>query len=210
MTTRVVWGHSRGMYKIIGADGKEYGPIAAEQLRQWIAEGRVNAQTRLLPEGATQWRPLSDFPEFIAAVPGAPPPALSAPAPAAPGADQVTGPAIGLMITAGLGCLYQVFALLMHFLRARVPMPQMPAQAAWINTLSGPVGGVFNVIAIFLSGLVLFGAIKMKNLENYGLAMTASIIAMIPCISPCCLIGLPIGIWALVILSKPEVKSAFH
>jgi len=27
------------VYKIIGADGKEYGPITAEQLRRWIAEG---------------------------------------------------------------------------------------------------------------------------------------------------------------------------
>jgi hypothetical protein len=40
--------------------------------------------------------------------------------------------------------------------------------------------------------------------------MTASVIAMIPCISPCCIVGLPIGIWAMVVLSKPEVKSAFH
>jgi len=40
------------MYKIIGADGKEYGPIPAEQLREWIAEGRANAQTKVLPEGA--------------------------------------------------------------------------------------------------------------------------------------------------------------
>jgi hypothetical protein len=32
----------------------------------------------------------------------------------------------------------------------------------------------------------------------------------VPCISPCCLVGLPIGIWALVVLNKPEVKSSFH
>jgi hypothetical protein len=50
----------------------------------------------------------------------------------------------------------------------------------------------------------------MRKLDSYGLAMTASIVALIPCISPCCVVGLPIGIWALVILSKPEVKSAFH
>ena len=39
--------------------------------------------------------------------------------------------------------------------------------------------------------------------------MTASILAVVPCVSPCCLVGLPIGIWALVVLSKPEVKSQF-
>jgi hypothetical protein len=39
------------MYKIIGADGKEYGPITADQLRAWIVEGRANAQTKVLMEG---------------------------------------------------------------------------------------------------------------------------------------------------------------
>jgi hypothetical protein len=57
------------MYRIIGADGKEYGPISAEQLRQWIAEGRVNAQTRVLAEGATEWKTIAETPEFAAAVP---------------------------------------------------------------------------------------------------------------------------------------------
>jgi len=66
------------------------------------------------------------------------------------------------------------------------------------------------VIGLVVSGVIFFGAMKMKSLENYGLAMAASIIAMIPCFSPCCLLGLPIGIWALVVLTKPDVKSAFH
>ncbi len=52
------------MYKIIGADGQEYGPITSEQLRQWIAEGRANAQTKVLVEGATEWKPLNSFSEF--------------------------------------------------------------------------------------------------------------------------------------------------
>ncbi len=52
------------MYRIIGADGREYGPVTSEQLRQWIHEGRANAQTRLQAEGATEWKTLSEFPEF--------------------------------------------------------------------------------------------------------------------------------------------------
>jgi len=39
--------------------------------------------------------------------------------------------------------------------------------------------------------------------------VVASILAMVPCISPCCLLGIPIGIWALVVLMKPEVQQAF-
>jgi uncharacterized membrane protein len=52
------------MYKIIGADQKEYGPISTEQIRQWIAEGRVNAQTQACAEGTQDWRPLGMFPDF--------------------------------------------------------------------------------------------------------------------------------------------------
>jgi hypothetical protein len=57
------------MYKIIGADGKEYGPVTAEQLRQWMAEGRVNHQTSVQVDGASRWQTLASLPEFGGAVP---------------------------------------------------------------------------------------------------------------------------------------------
>ena len=52
------------MYRIIGGDQKEYGPVTADELRRWIAEGRANAQTQVLGEGAAEWKPLAAFPEF--------------------------------------------------------------------------------------------------------------------------------------------------
>lgn len=65
------------MYKIIGADGKEYGPVGAEQLRQWVQEGRVNLQTRACLEGTSDWKSLNDFPEFGSAA--STPPILAQP-----------------------------------------------------------------------------------------------------------------------------------
>ena len=196
------------MYKIIGADQKEYGPITAEQLRQWLAEGRVNANTQVLPEGATEWKRLGDLSEFA----GTPAPAPIQPAiPAAGGdaAERVNGPAIGLIVVAVLGALLQIFSVIKNLVMGSA-IPANAQVPAWLSMLTGPLGVVLGVIGILVSGVILFGALKMKKLESYGLAMTASIIAMIPCFSPCCLLGLPIGIWALVVLSKPEVKSAFH
>ena len=67
------------MYTIIGGDGKEYGPVSGEDLRKWIVEGRLNAQTLAKAESDAEFRPLSTFPEFadafppLAAAPGAPP-----------------------------------------------------------------------------------------------------------------------------------------
>lgn len=62
------------MYKIIGADGRQYGPIAADQIRRWIAERRVNAQTLAQSEGSTEWKPMISFPEFSSDFGAAPPP----------------------------------------------------------------------------------------------------------------------------------------
>ena len=69
------------MYKIIGADGLEYGPVTAEQLRQWLAEGRVNMQTRVQGVGSSEWKTFADFPELAGATAaGSPPPVPPPPA----------------------------------------------------------------------------------------------------------------------------------
>jgi hypothetical protein len=65
------------MYKIIGADGREYGPVSADQLRQWIVQGRADAATRVLPEGAIEWQSLGSIPEFSLLLP--PPPGAFVP-----------------------------------------------------------------------------------------------------------------------------------
>jgi hypothetical protein len=52
------------MYRIIGADGGEYGPVTADQLRQWITQGRANAESKAAVEGSTEWKPLRSFSEF--------------------------------------------------------------------------------------------------------------------------------------------------
>jgi hypothetical protein len=64
------------------------------------------------------------------------------------------------------------------------------------------------LMVMALNGFVLFGALKMLRLQSYGLAIAAAIIAMLPC-QCCCVLGLPFGIWVLVVLNKPEVKSQF-
>jgi len=68
------------MFKIIGADGKEYGSITVEQLKKWIAENRVNRLTSVKSEGDADWKPLDSVPELAGAF--IPPPISPAPAPA--------------------------------------------------------------------------------------------------------------------------------
>lgn len=56
------------MYKMIGGDGVEYGPVTAEQLKEWIAEHRANRQTLVQVEGSSEWIPLGQLTEFAEAL----------------------------------------------------------------------------------------------------------------------------------------------
>ncbi len=52
------------MYTIIGGDGKEYGPVTAQQVRAWIAAGRANLDTQAKAAGTNEWRKLREYDEF--------------------------------------------------------------------------------------------------------------------------------------------------
>jgi hypothetical protein len=88
-----------------------------------------------------------------------------------------------------------------------------PSAPEWLKDVAemgaGAAGSLSNILSIAIGAVILFGAVKMMRLQNLGLAMAASILAVIPCLSPCCCLGIPFGIWSLVVLNRPEVKSAF-
>jgi hypothetical protein len=203
------------MYKIIGADGKEYGPISTDILTKWLAEGRINAQTKVLPEGATEWKTLGEIPELAAAQPAAPapiPPMGGFSTGVTPAKDQVNAPGICLIVT---GAVYVLLAAVRFvgtaFMGAIAASNSNSGNPEFnrIMALSGGVNVALAVLCLLFGVLVILGGIRMRQLRNYGLCMTAAIVSMIPCTVPCCIVGLGIGIWAIVVLSKAEVKAAF-
>lgn len=56
--------------------------------------------------------------------------------------------------------------------------------------------------------LVIVGAMKMRSLSGYPLALTGAIAGIIP-VGGCCCLTMPLGIWALVVLVNQDVKRAF-
>ncbi len=67
------------MYKIIGTDGREYGPINAAHIKQWIAEARIERQTPVFVDGAKDWTFVGLLPEFSGLFPGSAPSTISPP-----------------------------------------------------------------------------------------------------------------------------------
>lgn len=152
--------------------------------------------------------------------PSPPPPPYNPPpmggAPMGPGgaAQAVQGPAMGLMITGVIGLLLGALGLLMNVLglgmqgMSNLGGGSGPADQ-YMQYMSGGMGIVSAIIGLGISGFIVWASMQMKQLRNWNMSVAASIVAMIPCIGPCCLIGIPIGIWSLMTLMKPEVKSAF-
>jgi hypothetical protein len=72
------------------------------------------------------------------------------------------------------------------------------------------IRSIWGVVLVFASAFVLYGAIQMRNLKSYGTARAAAIVAMIPLLGPCCILGIPFGIWAFIALGQPGVRNAFR
>lgn len=125
--------------------------------------------------------------------------------------DQVSGPAVGLLVTGIIGAVFSLVGFislavgtsLNHFW-----IEEFPEYVEKFYERSFALGS--SLLEVLIAAFIVYAALKMKELQQWGFAVAASILAMLPCISPCCIIGLPIGIWALAVLMRPEVKSAFH
>jgi hypothetical protein len=162
------------MYKIIGADQKEYGPITADQLRQWISEGRINASTKVQPEGTMGWKSVSELPEFAAALPVVAPPPSRPPAPmamATPPPAKSNKVALWAMITGiiELLCCCQILGPVSIVLGV-VALSQIkanPPQEGRGFAIAGIIMGVLALILLIVS-IVFFSAFPqyLTNFQN--------------------------------------------
>lgn len=160
------------MYRIVGADQKEYGPVTQEQIAQWIREGRANGQTiARLEEGP--WKPLSTFPEFQAELQAQGPPPLASGPPTLPAAPGRAGtyaapglPSNGLA-TAGLivgvlgflQCCTPLFAIV-GLILSGAGLYQIQANPGRYSGKPLAVAG----LVLSALGLVIFGVLLLSGL----------------------------------------------
>jgi len=141
--------------------------------------------------------------------------------------DAVFAPSICIIALGGLEIVfYIIYGITMSGLMSSdPPEPEMPKMPRGFEHMAPtkpdlpPIQqhfGPYQIgrIAGLLTGIcwgcfMVFGGISMKMLTSFRTAMVVSIAVMIPC-TPGCVLGLPLGIWSLVVLNRPEVKSAFN
>jgi hypothetical protein len=130
-----------------------------------------------------------------------------------PSVSPTRGPAIALMVVSILFIVMLFVAMLFELwlitsgtaaeMETRNPLVDSKEQEVALR-----IG--FSIFLMILHSVVLFGAVSMLRMRNLGMAYTAAIISVIPCCSGCYVIGIPFGIWALVVLNNPEVRSRFQ
>ena len=121
----------------------------------------------------------------------------------------VLPPAISLLVCSLLGILGDVI-LVLYWSTA----PDQAIQQAKALGLGPPPPPEFIIrvhvgFAVF-SLVNALAAVQMMRLRTYPFALAGCILPMINCGSNCCLLGIPLGFWALVVLLKPEVRTAFQ
>ncbi|MEI7766328.1 MAG: hypothetical protein WCJ97_02695 [Phycisphaerae bacterium] len=124
-------------------------------------------------------------------------------------ATTVKAPAIALRVCGCIGIFLSAGAILfgLWFLGLRF--------IGGVGDSDIQMAGIFYIILgpldMIGSVIILLGARNMQKLQSFSFARTAAIVALIPCVcSPCGIFGIAFGIWALVVLSRPEVRSAFQ
>lgn len=150
------------MYKIIGNDGKTYGPASAEKIREWLGQRRADNRTPVLPEGATEWTYLGLLPEFAppaAAVPPPMTPPKMAPLPPARGSNgfAVAGFICGLIsLICCCGCPFNILGLVFSIIALAQINGQADKQSGWGLALAGLICAAVSLLFNFGLGLLQF------------------------------------------------------
>jgi hypothetical protein len=122
-------------------------------------------------------------------------------------------PAISLIVAAAVNLLCAGMWL---YAMARLILGDAPPGTEEITgdeKLGYRVGQVYSTIvaigSLLVSPYVIKGALQMMKPKKYNTARAAAILAVVPLSSCCFVIGMPVGLWAMSVLSKPEIKAGF-
>ena len=131
---------------------------------------------------------------------------MGQPDPQAYAQRKLIPPAIALAVISLISILHRIADLIL--LVALTNGGNMAAQGQNQAMIIG--GYIGDILIPILDVIIIAAAFQMWNVKSYGLAMTGAVLAVIPLCSPCVVLGIPFGIWALVVLNDPQVKAAFR
>ena len=127
---------------------------------------------------------------------------------------SLRAPAIALLMTGCLNGATGLLTLVSGLLRLTglTGNQSIPTDRAERTGFLAATIGSYSIalISLLFAPVIIYGAVQMMNGRKIGLAKIASVLAIVPITSCCFLIGIPIGIWSLIVLRKREIKAVFQ
>jgi hypothetical protein len=120
-------------------------------------------------------------------------------------------PAVGLIITSSFWLIMLVVLLVLNLFQLLSGAEMNVQQGGdFLGEAAMPMNLVLIMLLSVVTSCVLYGSLNMMQRRNYGVAVTAAVLSVAPCFSPCLFVGIPFGLWALLLLLRPEVKYGFR
>lgn len=157
------------MFTILGADGKEYGPVTAGKIGEWINGGRATLSTKAKRAGETEWKTLGEFPEFASQSAPAPvtaPAGAPAPAPVTGSikeiADAFSARAVKIDVFGCLGRSFELWKANLFPLVGVTLLVMLAQMVLGFIPLLGMFAGLF-LNGVFYGGLYYYYLGKMRG-----------------------------------------------
>lgn len=124
---------------------------------------------------------------------------------------RVRAPAIGILIVTVIWSAMMTIVFLRVIIETTLKF-SAPERGELSAENWGELIGSYLWPALFFlfEALIFYGAVCMLRLRGYRFAMVSAILSLIPLCSGCAFLGIPFGIWAIIVLRDPEVRSSFH
>lgn len=209
------------MYRVKGADGNVYGPVPAATIQEWISQNRLDRDSLVSPDGVEAWRKLGEYPEFQAASQSIVVRTSVWVVPQGAGGQaalqELKTPGLLMVVYGGVSLVTILTSVVADLFRKEGdPLQQLPPETPeffrrilemqasippWVHWTQA-------LVALVMAACITFGGVKLMQGRSRKWAMTGAILSIFPCLGGCCcLLGIPLGIWVLVLIQKPHIRE---
>lgn len=116
---------------------------------------------------------------------------------------QLLPVAIALLVLSILHIIFGLFYFVFVYSITSAP------DADPMDKHTSTVYSMYYGITMLYSLLLASGSFSMIRQGSYMWAVAVCILAVIPMLGPCYFLGVPIGLWGIVVLRRPAVRESF-
>jgi hypothetical protein len=151
-------------YFVIGTDGRHYGPLSADEIRTFLADGRVSRYSRARRSTEAQWTALRDMAEFeeVTRPPHLGGGVVAAPSAAEPGVETPTGATVHLD---PVSCFRRAWLLVSRDFAVLAGWTLVVAMIIMATSLIPRVGWLVGVLVnnLLMSGVYVLFLARMRG-----------------------------------------------